>query len=300
MNKGVVYCSGLCYMGYITPLLKTLSAVPRPGDSCPPHYLVLCVYGRSANASSQLGLATPALRQRRTVLTFIASALLLAINWYTIWGSQRRIHCQTSLGYFINPLVNVLLGYALLHEESACSGPMAGNRRGRRGRTLSDHQLWCGALDCLTLAFSFGAYGGLLRKTSALNSAEGLFTEMAVLFLPAFGLLLLMNQNGTGAFAHSSLTTTLLLIGSGAVTSIPLILFAAGARRVTLTSLGLLQYIAPTLQFLIGVVIYHEDFGPSRMIGFGLIWVALILYTAEGIAHYRRTHADDQITRPAV
>ena len=139
----------------------------------------------------------------------------------------------------------------------------------------------------LTLAFSFGLYG-LIRKTASLNSAEGLFVETAALFLPALGFLLFHELRGTGALGHVNATTTLLLIGAGAATSIPLILFAAGARRVTLTTLGLLQYIAPTMQFLIGVLIYGEPFGVGRVVGFGLIWLAVVLYTAESLIMRRR------------
>ena len=142
----------------------------------------------------------------------------------------------------------------------------------------------------MTLAFSFGIYG-LIRKTAALNSAEGLFLETAVLFLPALGFLILMEMRGSGAFAHTDPTTLLLLAGAGVVTSVPLLLFAAGARRITLTTLGLLQYIAPTLQFLIGVLIFNEPFGPARMVGFGLIWLALVLYSAESLLHRREVLA---------
>jgi len=134
----------------------------------------------------------------------------------------------------------------------------------------------------LSLAFSFGAYG-LIRKTAVLNSAEGLFLETALLSVPAVVFLLLVQARGEMAFGHSGATTTLLLMGTGVVTSIPLLLFAAGARRITMTTLGLLQYIAPTLQFLIGVLIYHEAFGPDRVVGFGLIWLALIFYTVESL-----------------
>ena len=110
----------------------------------------------------------------------------------------------------------------------------------------------------------------------------------AVLFLPAFGFLLLMESRGVGAFGHTGLPVTLLLIGAGIVTSIPLLLFAAGARRIPLTTLGLLQYIAPTMQFLIGVLVYNETFGLTRLIGFGLVWLALVLYTIETLIVNRR------------
>ena len=203
-----------------------------------------------------------------------------------IWGVNAGFIVETSLGYFINPLVNVLLGYVFLKERmrpvqwAALAVALAGVLY----LTFSYGAFpWI----ALTLAFSFGLYG-LIRKTASLNSAEGLFVETAALFLPALGFLLFHELRGTGALGHVNATTTLLLIGAGAVTSIPLILFAAGARRVTLTTLGLLQYIAPTMQFLIGVLVYGEPFGVGRVVGFGLIWAALVLYTAESLMNRRR------------
>jgi chloramphenicol-sensitive protein RarD len=229
----------------------------------------------------------PALRDRRIVLTFVASGLLLSVNWFTyIWAVNDGHIVETSLGYFINPLVNVLLGYVVLKERMrpAQWAAIALAAAGVLYLTLSYGSFpWI----ALTLAFSFGTYG-LLRKTAKLNSAEGLAMETAVLFLPAAGYLLLLQSQGAGSFAGGDLSTTLLLFFAGAATSIPLLFFAAGARLIPLASLGLLQYIAPTLQFLIGVLVYDEPFGISRLIGFSIIWLALILYSAEGLAHYRR------------
>jgi chloramphenicol-sensitive protein RarD len=291
MNKGIVYAALAYVIWGILPLYwKALSVVPA--QEILSHRIIwsLVFVGIILTLRHNWGWLRPALRQRRIVITFTVSGLLLAVNWYTyIWGVNAGFIVETSLGYFINPLVNVLLGFALLHERMrpAQWAAIAVAAAGVIYMTVSYGSVpWI----ALTLAFSFGAYG-LIRKTAALNSAEGLFMETAVLFLPALGFLLLMERNNTAAFAHSGLTTTLLLIGAGAATSIPLLLFAAGARMITLTTLGLLQYIAPTLQFLIGVFIYDEPFGPTRMIGFGLIWMALILYSTEGIVHYRRTHS---------
>lgn len=224
------------------------------------------------------------------LLTFTLSGTLLAVNWYTyIWGVNNGHIVETSLGYFINPLVNVLLGFVFLKERMRPAQWLALSVAAAGVLYLTFNYgsfPWI----ALTLAFSFGAYG-LLRKTAPLNSAEGLFVETAVLFLPALGFLLLEEARGVGALGHMGATTTLLLIGAGAATSIPLLLFASGARRITLTTLGLLQYVAPTLQFLIGVLIYHEPFGVERLIGFGLIWLALALYTAESYVSRRRRAA---------
>jgi chloramphenicol-sensitive protein RarD len=138
----------------------------------------------------------------------------------------------------------------------------------------------------LTLAFSFGFYG-LLRKTAALGSLEGLSLETGILFLPALAYLLYLQFDGTAAFGHSDLRTNLLLAFAGVATAVPLLLFAAGARQITLITLGILQYTAPTIQFLLGVLVYHEPFDTQRLFGFGLVWLALIIYTSEALLRAR-------------
>jgi chloramphenicol-sensitive protein RarD len=227
-----------------------------------------------------------AVTQPRILLLYIASAALLGVNWLTyIWGVNNGYIVDTSLGYFINPLVNVLLGVIFLRE------------RPRRGQWLAIGIAAMGVIYLalsygvvlwisLTLAFTFAIYG-LLRKTSSLNSWEGLTLETAVFFLPALGYLLFLERNGAAAFGHISWSVTSLLILTGAATSVPLLLFAYGARQVTLTTLGILQYIAPTMQFLIGVTIYNEPFTLVRLVGFTIIWTALALYTGESV-YWRR------------
>jgi len=228
-----------------------------------------------------------AVSQPRTLLLFVLSATLLGINWLTyIWGVNNGYIVDTSLGYFINPLVNVVLGVLFLRE------------RPRRGQWLAIGVATIGVVYLavsygvvlwisLTLAFSFAFYG-LLRKTSSLNSWEGLTLETAVFFLPAFGYLFFLEVGETAAFGHISASTTLLLLGTGIATSVPLLLFAYGARLVTLTTLGILQYMAPTMQFLIGVLIYNEPFTSQRIIGFSIIWIALAIYSGENVWERRQ------------
>ena len=230
----------------------------------------------------------PVLKQPKVLLTFLVTAVLLSINWFTyIWGVNSGFIVETALGYFINPLVNVLLGYIFLKE------------RLRPGQLIAVLLALGGVLYltitygslpwiALTLAFSFGSYG-LLRKTAALDSLEGLSLETAWLFLFALGGLIYFEAQGTAAFGHSATKTNMLLIGAGMVTAVPLLLFAASARRVTMATLGILQYLAPTLQFLIGVFIYGEVFSRTQLVGFSFIWVALIVYTGESIRHSRHT-----------
>ncbi len=229
-----------------------------------------------------------ALKNRRTRLSTFVTAALLGSNWLVfIWAINSGHIVETSLGYFINPLVSVLLGVLFLKEKLRISQwlPIGLALAGVLYLTFSYGQFpWIG----LTLAGTFALYG-LLRKTAALPAIEGLFCEMAWLSIPA-GLTLayLATQESSGFTTHGT-QITLFLIGTGAVTSIPLLVFVFAAKRIPLTLVGLTQYIAPTLQLLIGLYIFHESFPPAKLIGFSIIWVALILYSIEGIrAHLHR------------
>jgi chloramphenicol-sensitive protein RarD len=237
----------------------------------------------------------PVLRDGRIVLMFTATALLLTLNWFVyIWAVNAGHVVEASLGYFINPLVNVLLGILFLKE------------RLRFWQAAAIAVALCGVLYltfsyggvpwiALTLAFSFGGYG-LLRKLAPLNSLEGLTLETLLLFLPALGYLVYLQAIGVAAFGHAGGTRSFLLACGGVATAFPLLLFASGARRINLTTMGVLQYIAPTLQFLLGVLVYHEPLTGSRLIGFGLIWLALALYTVEGIVRGRTAPALRAVT----
>ena len=217
----------------------------------------------------------------------MVTAVLLAVNWLTyIWATNNDHIVEASLGYFITPLVNVLLGIVILHERLRV-GQLAAILVATLGVIYlivnAGGLLWIS----FALALSFGIYG-LLRKTSKLGSLEGLSIEMMILTLPAALFLLMLAGRGESAFATQSWVVTLLLASTGIVTAGPLLLFASGARLVPLTTLGVLQYLAPTLQFLIGVLIYGEPFTHTRLIGFGIIWAALAIYTAEGFLRRRR------------
>ncbi|CDG85803.1 conserved hypothetical protein [Janthinobacterium agaricidamnosum NBRC 102515 = DSM 9628] len=222
-------------------------------------------------------------RQPRVVAGFIASAFLLSANWLTyIWAVNHQHVVDASLGYFITPLINVMLGFLLLHE------------RLRRAQWLAIGLAACGVAwlawqtghlpwISLVLAATFGGYG-LLRKTAALGALEGLSFETLILFPLASAYVVWLSWTGQHTFVStSSDSTRWLLVASGPLTAIPLLLFAAGARRLPMALLGLLQYIAPTLQLLVGVWIFHESFTPQRMSGFIVIWSALAIYAAEGL-----------------
>lgn len=217
----------------------------------------------------------------KLLFSFVASALMLTLNWVIyIWSVNAGQIIDATLGYFITPLVNVLFG--LMLGERLRLGQWAAVALAASGvawLTVSAGQLpWIG----LGLAASFGLYG-LLRKTAALGALEGLSIETLIIFPAALGFLLIPGSGSSHSMGGASLTTTLLLMAAGPVTAIPLLLFAHGARRIPLSVLGILQYIGPTIQFLLGVWLYHEPFGGNKLIGFFIIWSALALYSAEGL-----------------
>ena len=223
------------------------------------------------------------LRQPRIVASFIASAVLLSINWLIyIWAVNNGHVIESSLGYFITPLVNITIGYLLLKERLRPAQWMAVSVAALGVAWLS----WqAGSVPwiALALAVSFGGYG-LLRKTAALGALEGLSFETMVLFPVAAAYVAWLTVHGQNAFINTESTTTrVLLMAAGPITAVPLLLFAAGARKIPLSVLGLLQYLSPTLQFLLGVWIFHEAFTAERLVGFALIWLALALFAAEGL-----------------
>lgn len=224
----------------------------------------------------------PALRNKRIITIYAISGLLLGSNWFIyIWAVNAGFVIETSLGYFINPLLNVLLGVVFLHERLR-SGQMAALGLAAGGVLYLTFGYGSFPWIALLLAGTFGFYG-LLRKTAPLESMEGLTLETAFLILPATTFLFYLSQQGTLALGSSDWQTNLLLIGVGVVTAVPLLLFGAAARRISLTNLGLLQYIAPTIQFLLGLFLFGESFSYQQFIGFSFIWIALLIYIFESL-----------------
>jgi chloramphenicol-sensitive protein RarD len=228
----------------------------------------------------------PALRTPRIVGLYALAGIILAINWYTyIWAVNAGFVIESSLGYFINPLVSVLLGVVVMRERLRAGqwAAIATAAGGVLFLTISYGQLpWI----ALTLAFTFGFYG-LLKKHGTLHSMQGLTIETGTLLLPALALLFFRETSGADSLVSYGWGKTLLLLSTGVVTVLPLVWFASAARLIPLSLLGILQYIAPTLQFLVGLLIFHEPFSQTRLIGFAIIWLALIIYSAEGVRHQR-------------
>jgi chloramphenicol-sensitive protein RarD len=228
-----------------------------------------------------------ALGRRRLALLAVAAALI-AVNWGTyIYGVNSGHVVETSLGYFINPLVTVGLGVVVLRERLRPAQWAAVGLAVVAVAVLTvdyGRPPWI----ALTLALSFAGYG-LLKKKAHAGAVESLTIETAVLFVPALGFLLWLADRGAGTFGTAGAAHAALLAGSGVVTAVPLLFFGAAATRVPLTVLGLLQYLAPVLQFAIGVLVYREDMPASRVAGFALVWLALVVFTVDGLARRRRT-----------
>lgn len=231
-----------------------------------------------------------ALKQRPAALRFLTAAtVIIAFNWYLyIWGVNHDRVVETSLGYFISPLVTVMLGVLLFRE------------RLRRPQWLALY-LAAAAVAWLTfdygrvpwvaigLAVSFAAYG-VLKKKAATGAIESLAVEATIILPVTLGYLIWLDLVGRATFARDSWSTTLLLIAAGPATAIPLLFFTGAIRRIPLTYLGLLQYLTPSIQFVLGVFIFDEPMPATRLAGFALIWFALALFTAETLRHRRKLH----------
>ena len=221
-----------------------------------------------------------ALRSPRTLAMHVASGLLLSINWLTyVWGVNNDRVLEASLGYFLVPLGQVSMGMLFLGERlrplqwwaiGLAAIGVALQFRGMREIP------WV----ALTLAVSWVLYG-FLRKRSALGSLAGLTMETALLTPIAAGYLLLLATRGAGALGHATAWEQVGVLSAGTVTAVPLLLFAAGARRIPLTTLGLLQYLVPSINFLLGAFLYREPLTPARLVSFAFIWAALAVYSVE-------------------
>jgi chloramphenicol-sensitive protein RarD len=293
MNKGIWYALGAYITWGLFPvywnLLRGIPALQLLGHRI--FWSFLLLFG--IILAARQGKALWASLNRRVLLTYSAAAVLIAINWLTyVWAVGAGFIVETSLGYFINPLLSVLLGVVFLRERLR---PLQWLPIGLAAAGVFYLTFAYGSLPwvALTLAFSFGFYG-LVKKTAPLGALHGLTLETGILFLPALGFLLFSEFNGTGAFMHSSILMDVMLVGAGLVTVAPLLMFASAIQRIPLTMMGVLQYVNPTMQFLLGVLIFKEPFDHHRLIGFGVVWVALILFGVEGLLAQRKAlvHAD--------
>ncbi len=232
------------------------------------------------------GLMPAALSDKRVVAKYGLAGLIIATNWYIyIWAVTQGHILEASLGYFINPLVSVLLGVIFLKERMR---PLQWAAIGLAAIGVGyftwnyGHLPWI----ALSLAGTFGAYG-LIKKRGTLPADTGLTVETGILFIPSLLGLFWLYTQGQGTFLTHGARTDFLLLLSGPLTAVPLLMFGAAAKLIPLSMLGVLQYIAPTGQFFVAVFVYGEAFPLYKLIGFAIIWTALVLYWVEGVTHRR-------------
>jgi chloramphenicol-sensitive protein RarD len=232
--------------------------------------------------TGELATLRTAVRRKGVLIRLAASAFFIAANWLAFaWAVNHERVLDVSLGYYIGPLINVLLGIVVLSERldraqwTAVAFATAGVLY---LSIIAGHAPWV----ALTVAISFSLYG-LIRKTVGIDALQGLAVETILLVPFAAGYLIWCEAQGTGMLGHSNASIATLLLLSGIVTSVPLFLFAHGARRIPYSTMGVVQFIGPSLQFVCGLLVFNEPFGSARAIGFILIWIALLIYAVHGL-----------------
>lgn len=287
MNRGIFLGLGAYLIwGFMPIWLRQIKEVPALQILSHRIIWSLVLLAIFVLSSGQWEALRKAATTRRNLLIYLTAAFLLSANWLTYIYAVNSDHIvEASLGYFINPLVNVLFGIVLFRERLRTWQwvPIGIAGLGVAYLTFDYGRLpWI----AITLALTFASYA-VVKKAAPLGSLYGLTLETALLFVPALGYLAMVEMNGGGAFGHQGWIKSLLLAFAGVITAVPLLMFGEAARRIPLSMLGLLQYVAPSCQFLIGVLVYREPFTLSRLFGFAIIWVALILFWFEGYVHLR-------------
>jgi chloramphenicol-sensitive protein RarD len=243
------------------------------------------------------GQVRAAVADRRSLLVLAAAAVLIAVNWLVYVLAVNSGHVvEASLGYFINPLVSVVLGVVVFRERLRRLQWVAVAIAVLAVLVLtvdSGRPPWI----ALVLAASFGLYG-LMKKLVRVEAAPGLFVETTVVLLPALAVIAVLQGRGNAAFGHEGIGNALLLASTGLATAVPLLLFAAAARRVPLSTVGLLQYVTPLMQLSIGVFVYGEPMPPARLAGFAIVWLALAVFTADSLRSARSTRRAAAVPAP--
>jgi chloramphenicol-sensitive protein RarD len=286
MNRGILYGAAAYGMwGAFALYWNLLRGIPIAQMMC--HRIVWSCAALIVLVAASGRLRAVSTVTRRVAGLYAVAATLIAINWTLyVWAVTSGYVVESSLGYFITPLVNVTLGVAVLRERLQPPQWIAVGLAAAGVVYLTSvygQPPWI----ALGLASSFGTYG-LVKKRAPLPPVDGLFLETAVLALPALVYLLLAEAGGGGGFLRMGPQHVLLLIGTGPMTVLPLLLFASAVQRVPLSIIGILQYIAPTIQFLLGLFVFHEAFSRAQFIGFACVWLALILFGGYGLLTRRR------------
>lgn len=277
--------SAFLLWGILPTYWKALEGVPAAEILC--HRIIWCVpfIGLVLTLTGRWSEVLDALKNPRTSLLLAFSSLLTGVNWFTyIWGVNTNHLIEASLGYYINPLASMFLGYIFFKD------------RLNKMQSVAICFALCGVLlevwhfgrlpwIALVLTLTFSLYG-LIRKIAAVESLPGLFIETLALSIPAIAYLLKLEVQGAAYFGHTELSLNILLIGSGIATTLPLAAYAFGARRLRLMTVGIIQYIGPSGIFLLGVFAYHEPFSASRLGTFALIWTGVVIYTLDSAKSY--------------
>jgi chloramphenicol-sensitive protein RarD len=236
--------------------------------------------------TGELGKLRQAFTRKGVLVRLAASAFFIAANWVAFaWAVNHNRVLDVSLGYYIGPLINVVLGIVVLSERLDKTQWLAVSFAAAGVSYLTfiaGHAPWI----ALTVGISFALYG-LIRKTVGIEALPGLAVETILLVPFALGYLVWCEAQGSGVFGHSNASVTALLLASGVVTSVPLFLFAYGARRIPFSTMGVIQFVGPSLQLLCGLVVFREPFDSARAVGFLLIWIGLFIYAAHGLRKAR-------------
>ena len=285
---GLIYTvSAFLLWGIVVLFFQQLSHVPPFEMIAHRSIWSLVLLAMIISFTKKWSVVFDALKSRKLMFSLLFSSVLILFNWTLfIWAILNGYIIEASLGYFINPLLNVLMGVLLLHEKLSKAQMLA---IGLAAFAIIIRLVLAGNLPwiALSLATSFAIYG-FIRKTVKIGAAEGLFIELLIMLLPVLGFLYYWHVNYGLSFGTIDLRTDFLLIAAGVVTAVPLLLFSAGVRRIKLSTLGLLQYIAPSIQFMIGIYL-GEAFTTIDAIVFGLIWAGCIVYGISGLVADKKT-----------
>ncbi|MFH1853573.1 MAG: EamA family transporter RarD [Candidatus Neomarinimicrobiota bacterium] len=298
-QRGVIFAAmAFISWGLLPVYWKALAAVPAPELLAHRIFWSLILVIIAITIRRGWGDIYKIVQSRPSIFYLLATSVLIAINWFVfIWAVTNGFILESSLGYFINPIFNILLGYVFLGE------------RLRRFQIPAVVLALVGVLNltisagrfpwiALSLAGSFGVYG-LLRKKVAAGALTGLAFETAILSIPSAGYLIFCEINGVAALGHINFVTDILLIGAGIVTALPLLWFAYGVKRLTLATVGFIQYLGPTGMFLLSVFVYKETFTATHLLTFILIWSGLMLYSIESFKNSQTNKANAaMLSRP--
>jgi chloramphenicol-sensitive protein RarD len=290
-NRGILNAFGAYFIWGLFPIywkfLKHVPAIQLIGHRIVWSFILLAAFLSITGKWSELRALASA---RKVLGIYLVAAMLVGVNWFIyVWAVNAGHIVEASLGYFINPLLSVLLGVIFLRERLRAFQwiSVALAAAGVIYLALAyDRPPWIS----LGVAFTFGFYG-LVKKKAPLSSIYGLTLESGILFIPGMLFLAYQDWIGRGAFLHTGFASDLLMAGAGLVTTIPLLMFTTAAQNIPLTTIGIMHYITPTCQFLLGVLVYGEAFHSTQAIGFGIVWTALLIFCAESLVFYRTVGA---------